>query len=348
MRTLFGLVLLAGVSAGSVQAQLPSAKEREDRLAYIVAAAKVEGSLLSDAALLDLLLFEEQIATSPENRTGSVSVSELGLRAEADVLRAQLSERVEAAMMDNVELLDRDKRCYRSDAPAEFCERRNSRVAELAGDNAYYHFMLMSIAWKAGDADAFLRHAKAGAAAGYYRGPYVDYYAGLHARFSQIPDQVAPTFVFEGDGAHRGALMAMALSAGYAMPPFRGFSEPCSVAEGELREQCLDIAMMQLAQAQTPVEVGIAAKVVQALGDEQERQLAAEKRRQAFWRIEKAAEIHNRVTEGKTAAGYNVYFDDYGTKGELEAARLLLVANGIAPSPPPEWQSALYRAPASP
>lgn len=348
MRALFGMVLLAGFFAGSVQAQLPSAKDREDYLAYVVAAAKVEGNLTSDAAVLDLLLIQEHIAASPENRTAYVSVTELGLRAEADVLRAQLSERVQAAMMDSVELLAHDKRCYRSDAPAEFCERRNGRLAELAGDNAYYHLVLMTNAWKTGDAAAFLRHAKAGAAAGHYRSPYMDYYAGLHARFRQVPDHVAPSMTSEGEGVPRAALMAMSFSAAYAMPPFQGFSAPCREAEGELREQCLDIALMQLASAQTPIEVSIAAGVVEALGDEQARQLAGERRREASWRSEKAGEIFRKVIDGQPVAGNDAYFDDYGTKGELEAARLLIVANGVAPSPPPEWQSAFYRGSGSP
>jgi hypothetical protein len=348
MRTLFGLVLLAGISAGSVQAQLPSAKEREDRLAYVVAAAKVEGNVISDAAVLTWMLLEEQIATLPEYRTGEVSVTERSLRAEAAVLRAQLSERVEAAMMDNVELLAFDQRCYRSDAPVKYCAHRNGRLAELAGDNAYYHLALMRRAWTDGDSAAFLRHAKAGAAAGHYRSPYMDYYAGLHARFSQVPDQVAPSVAFEGEGVHRADLMAMSVSFPYALSSSLGFFEPCRDSEGELREQCLDIALMQLASAQTPIEVSIAAGVVEALGDEQARELAVERRREAFWRTEKAGELHRKLIEGQTIAGNDAYFEDYGTKGELEAARLLLVANGIAPSPPPEWQSALYRRPASP
>lgn len=347
MRTLYGMVLLAGFAAGPVQAQLPSATEREDYLAYVVAAAKVEGNLTSDAAVLDLLSIQEQVADLPAYRTADVSASEQGLRAEADVLRAQLSGRVQAAMMDNIELLARDKRCYRGDAPAEFCARRQGRLAELAGDNAYYHLMLMTLAWKAGDSAAFLRHARAGAAAGHYRSPFTDYYAGLLARFSQVPDQVAPGMVFEEDGVPRAAVMAMSLSAAYAIPPFQGFSAPCAEAEGELREQCLDIALMQLASAQTPIELSIAAGVVEALGDDQARQLAGERRREAFWRMEKAGELHSRLADGKTAVGYDAYFKDYGTKGELEASRLLIAANGIAPSPPPEWQSAFYRRPAS-
>ena len=251
-------------------------------------------------------------------------------------------------MMDDVELLARDKRCHRNDPPAEFCARRLDRLAELAGDNAYYHLMLMTLAWQAGDSEAFLRHARAGAAAGHYRSPYMDYYAGLHARFRQIPDQVAPGMGLEEEGLPRAAVMAMGISAAYAMPPFQGFSAPCREAEGELRGQCLAIALMQLESSQTPIEVSLAAGVVEALGDDEERRLAGEKRREAFWRIEKAAEIYNGLTQGKVPAGYEAYFENYGTQGELEAARLLLLANGIAPSPPPEWQSAFYRKPASP
>jgi hypothetical protein len=343
MRTLFGLVLLAGFSAGSVQAQLPSAKEREDYLAYVVAAAKAEGSLTSDAAMVEMLSTQEQIAASPEYRTGDVSLSELGLRAEADMLRARLSERVQAAMMDNVELLANDKRCYRSDAPVEFCERRNRRLAELAGDNACYHFMLMSIAWKAGDAAAFLRHAKAGADAGYYRSPYADNYAGLHARFSQVPDQVAPSVVFETEGGSRAALMAMAIAAAYAMPPFMGFSEPCSVAEGELREQCLDIALMQLAQTQSPIEVGIAARVVEAIGSPDDVDLAKARRREMEWLQEMILPLLIAGDKG-ALAGMDEYFETYGSDGEIAAMRALLRAHGIAPMPPADWT----RTPAAP
>jgi hypothetical protein len=348
MRATFGWVLLAGLSASPAPAQMPTAREREDYLAYVVAAAKAEGDLVSDAAMVGLLDFQLESADSPAVRPQDVSASEQALRAEATVLRAQLSARVQAALMDNAELLSRDRLCHDQGAPAEECARRRSRLAELAGDNAYYHLVLMARAWQSGDSAGFLAHARAGAAADRYRSPYMDYYAGLHARFRQVPDQVGPTLAPKEDGVPRAATMAMALSAAYALPPYQGFSAPCREAEGELREECLDIALLQLASAQTPIEVSLATGVIEALGDDPVRELAQAKRQEAFWRIEQVGELHRLAAQGKRPVGYDAYFDDYGTQGELEAARLLLVANGVAPAPPQGWQSAFYRKPASP
>jgi hypothetical protein len=343
MKKSFWFFAAAALMAGLAHGQQPSAAEREDQLAFIVAAARADGNLVSDAAMLRLLVFQQDIGRSANADPREMSERERILHAEADLLRERLTARVTVAEMDSVELLARGLGCYDQRASPEQCEQRKQRLAELAGDNAYYHLTLMAYAWQAGDSDAFIHHVRAGAAAGNYRSPYADYYAALHSRFGQVPDHVAPSLPAEAEGVPRAALMAMSLSAAYAMPPFQGFSAPCREAEGELRDQCLAIALMQLASSQTPIEVSIAAAVVYALGNGEERGLAEQKRRTAFWLAEKASELHRLANEGQFVAGARAYFEDYGSKGELEAARIFLVANNVPGSPPAGWESMLTR-----
>ncbi|HEU0154011.1 MAG TPA: hypothetical protein VFQ84_11780 [Arenimonas sp.] len=342
MRWIATLLLAAALPT---QADVSAPAEREAYLAYVVAAARVEGNLTSDAALLRLLELQADIYehVPPEQR----SPGEVSLRAEADVLHARLSEKLRAVEADHPELLARGLGCKDQAATDLECDQRKQRLAEVAGDNAYYHLALMAYAWSGGDAAAYLAHARAAAAAGSYASPYTDYYRGLLERFRQVPANVAPGFG-EDTGLPRGAVMAMALSTAYAMPPFQGFIGPCREAEGELREHCLAIARLQLASSQTPIETSLAASVIEALGSEQEASAAREKRRIAFWRIEQAAQLFQQAGDAAPPVGVADYFEDYGTLGELEATRRLLLANGRSASPPQAWSSSLSGPPAGP
>ena len=131
--------------------------------------------------------------------------------------------------------------------------------------------------------------------------------------------------------------MAMALAAAYALPAFQNVTQPCREAEGELREHCLAIAMMQLESDSSSIEVLIAASLVEALGDEEDRQLAQSRSRDVRWLMEGMGELARRDTQGIPSLGYGAYFEDYGRKGELVATRELLQANGISAEPPADW-----------
>jgi hypothetical protein len=338
MRLVSGIIFLAACLAVPAKADVASQAEREGYLEYVVAAAREPGDRVSDAAMLRLLVLQDDLGKGVD--PADMSAKERSLRAEAAVLRVRLAAGLGEAEWDQPELLARGLGCSDVGATPDVCALRSERLGEIAGDNAYYHLVLAAQAWRDGDSPAYLAHMQAAAAADHYRSPYVDYYAGLHARFKQVPDDVAPGFAMEDDGVPRAASMAMALSAAYAMPNYQGFVTPCREAQGELKTQCLAIAQKQLRYSQTPIETSLAASVVEALGDDGERAQARRQRNEAFWLIEEVARVHQAATAGTPPIGYEAYFEDYGTHGELEAARRLLVANQRPTTPPDGWTSA--------
>ena len=338
MRKSWLLCFATGLVAGHVAAQAPGVADREEYLAYTVAAASAEGDLSSDAAMVSLLTLQEHIAAQPHETAAPATPRELVLRAEAEVLRNQLSARVDAALMDSPELLARDLGCWHKPATPEVCAARTQRLEALAGDNAFLHVELMGRAWKRGDAAKFLEHARAAAAAPHYRSLYSDAYDSVYRRLSQVPaSESVDDDLKNMPGASQAGVMAMALAAAYAMPAFQHFAQPCREAEGELREHCLDIALMQLEAGSSTMEIINSASLVKALGDDPERQLADARLRDVHWMMQGMAELAQRDAKGLTSLGYAAYFEDYGRKGELVATLDLLQANGIAAQPPADW-----------
>ena len=338
MRKSWLLCFATGLLAGHVAAQAPSAADREEYLAYAVAAASADGDLNSDAAMVSLLTVQEHIAAQPHETAAPATPRELVLRAEAEVLRNQLSARVDAALMDSPELLARDLSCWHKPATPEVCATRSQRLEALAGDNAYFHMELMGRAWKRGDAAKFLAHARSAAAASHYSSVYGNAYESLYRRLSQVPvSDAVDEQVQQMPGASRAGLLAMSFAAAYAMPAFQNVTQPCREAEGELREHCLAIALLQLESASTTMEIMIAASLVKALGDDQERMLAQARLREVEWLTQRMGGLAQRDAKGLPSLGYAAYFEDYGRKGELVATRNLLQANGIAAQPPADW-----------
>lgn len=333
MRKILLLSLATGLMAGHAFAQLPSASEREAYLAYSVAAALSEGDLASDAAMVSLLTLQQQLAGQSQHE---VTPTERALRAQADVLRAELAARVEAGLMDDPDLLARDLGCWHQPATPEQCAKRSQRLEILAGDNAYHHMELMGRAWKRGDAAKFLDHAKAAAAATHFRSPFSGTFDSVYRRLKQVPESAAPSFGQDTPGVSRAGVLAMSLSAAYAMPAYQNVSQPCREAEGELRRHCLAIALMQL-ESPVTLDVMIAASLVEALGEDQDRQLAQSRLRDVKWQMQGLAELAQRDIAGVPTRGYEVYFEEFGRRGELIATRDLLEANGIAAEPPEDW-----------
>ena len=338
MRTSWVVVLATLLAAGSAFAQAPSASEREQALAYVVAAASAEGDLASDAALVSMLTLQAQIAAQPEEASAPSTSGELALRAQAEGLKNELAARVDAGLMDSPDLLARDLSCWHKPATPEVCAARSQRLEALAGDNAFFHMELMGRAWKLGDAAKFLGHARAAAAATHYRSLYSGAYDSVYRRFRQVPEPTgANKYLRQMPGASHAGVMAMAITAAYAMPAFQNVSHPCRESEGELRRHCLAVALMMLEAESSTIEVMIAASLVETLGDDQDRQLAQAKQRDVRWLMQGMGELAQRDAKGIPSLGYAAYFDDYGRKGELPAMRDLLQANGFAPEPSADW-----------
>lgn len=337
MRKPWIILLATSLMAGHANAQMPSASERENSLAYAVAAASADGDLRSDAAVISLLSVLENVESQPDVPAASITPRERALRAQAEVLRNELAARVDAGMMNDPELLSRETSCWLKPAKPELCAQRTQRLEALAGDNAFFHVELMGRAWKRGDAAKFLDHARAAAAATHYRSLYSGAYDSVYRRFRQVPETTAASYLKETPGASQAGVMAMAITAAFAMPAFQHVSHPCREAEGELREHCLAIALMQLESGSSTIEVLVASSLVAALGDDQERQLAQARRRDAEWLMQGMGELAQRDLQGIKSLGYEAYFNDYGRNGEIQATRDLLVANAIAATPPPDW-----------
>ena len=337
MRKLLMGALAMGQVSGSAAAQLQTPQQREAYLAYVVAAANAEGDVSTDRAMAKMLGMYQDGVVPLLAGPAPHSDRERSLLAEAQVIQARLEARAEAATLDRPDLLAMDLGCWPVGATPELCEQRRARLEALAGDNAYYHMVLMGTAWQLKEASAYLHHARAAAAASHYRSAYGDQYERLHQRFLKVPESLVRALGDRPQDMPQAGMMAMTLSAAYALPNYQGFSTPCREAEGELRELCLTIALMQLESPGSLIDSMVAAGVIEALGNADERALAQSSLRTLNWQQAQMGRLSQRETAGARTLGYDAYFLDYGKKGELVAMRELLEANGLAADPPPDW-----------
>jgi len=328
-RLAFALVSMLPALALAVDpaAASPDQARMDAVLRYQLAAAEAEGDALSDAMVarwLGMTLDDEGWRTSMDP----------ALVARADVVRQALARRVELAREDDASVLAATLRCPPRELAAPDCERDLARLAELAGDNAYHHFVLMGLAWARDDAEGFLRQARLAAAAAAYRHDFVAAFASTRARLRQAPEGLLPAEA----GANRlppADVHAMALASAIALPAYQHFATPCREAEGDLREQCLAIALHMLDARQTVIDAAIARAVVDALGDAGQRAEARERVRRAYWQSTALARAEREFDRAQHEAYFRLVVDE----GELAAIAYAAAELGLPAEPPADWRA---------
>lgn len=322
--------LLAVVMSAQAASDAPVAAVDTTWTEYHLAAVAQPGDPLSDFVLAKGLSI--QLTRAPDAEAPLPESLRQHIAAEHDRLMA----RADAALMDDPALLGMRLSCHENAPGREHCDARRQRLAELDPHNAYTAMALMSAAWSRKDDAGFFEAAALGAKADHYRPVLPTVLASLKRRFEAIPDVAVPGLQRHQDRLPMAGMTAMALTAAVALPVYQGFSEPCRSAEGELRSHCLAIARRMLEHDAVAIDVMIAASVLQAVGDEADREAASARVRKINWLVHQAAALETSA-DPPDLVERERFFESFASRGEIPAMRELLRARGITLEPPKGW-----------
>ena len=331
MRIVFSLMLsgLLAAAPAPVRANAapdaPSSASEDAWLRYHLAVAESPGDALSDAYLARAL----EMVQGDEARQAALDPA---LLARVQVVHGQLEARAAAARNNDATLLVSQLRCLPASRANATCEADLARLAELAGDNAYHHVVLMGHAWARGDAEAFLREARLAAEAAEYQHDVPKVFGSLYRRYSQVPahDLARPD---PGNRIPVAGMSAMAFAAALALPAYQHFVQPCREAEGDLQGHCLAIAVRMMREGQLALDLSIAAGVIDVHGDESLKAEAKRRQREMAWHFESLRGAEARLDERQ----WRDYLDAYAERGELAAFRVAHAYLGRPALPPDDW-----------
>lgn len=323
---LSGLLAAAPATVSADAASDAPSSAREDAwLRYQLAVAESPGDVLSDAFLaraLEMVQNGETRETPPEP----------ALLARVQVVQGQLAARAAAARHDDATLLLSQMSCLPPARASDACLADLARLAELAGDNAYHHFVLMGHAWALGDAEGFLREARLAAEAPGYRHDVPKVFGSLYQRYAQVPaDHLARSD--PGNRIPVAGISAMGFATALALPAYQYFVQPCREAEGELQGHCLAIAVRMLREGQLALDLSIASAVIEAHGDDSLKAEARRRQREMAWHFESLRGAELRLDERE----WRDYLDAFADSGELAAFRVANAAMGRPALPPDDW-----------
>lgn len=320
-RSLVVGLLLAGQA--SAQATDPEAANINARLQ--LAAVNAPGDSISDAVLARVVDMQRSHASSMD--IDPALLQALGAAHE------RLQARTDARMRDEPVLLATFSGCFWKKADPAQCKGASEDLARLAGDNGYYHFVLMSDAGRRGDDEAFSLHALDLLAAPEYKPDFQRVFSSLHARYRQVPDAL---WIHEMNryGAATAGVQAMSIAAAVALPAYQQFMRACKESEGEKRRLCVLVARRMAAESPLIIDRTIAFDLLEKLGDARDQAQADEHKRQLNWLVQGAAAFDEKL--GTEMA--NTYFDLFSSKGEIAALKYASQAMGRTPEPPSDWQ----------
>lgn len=333
MRLLTSLLLLAALP---LQAKEPDQQEQLDWVNYQLAVAEAPGDAWSDLRMAQMLDFTSRMAE--HSQAGPPSEPMRAFQARAQVVKAELQSRVDAARDSDPFLLAADLGCWPKAEDMTTCDLRRAKLEPFAGENAFHGVVLMAHAWTREDAEAFLRVARLAAAAERYDSLPALGFQSMVERYRKVPLPATPGMDVLMR-AHAAEVMALAMTMGISLPPYQNFTQPCRESEGDLRGYCQAIARKMMLHGQHIIEVSIAVSLVQAIGTPDDVALAGARQREMDWLQEKALPLLV-ASEKVPVAGIDGYFETYGSDGEIAAMRALLKVHGIAPVPPADWTRA--------
>ncbi len=325
MKTRLMLPLLLLGCAFAANAEDPSDAEMNARTQ--LAAANAPGDLLSDAYLVPMI----DLALEADEQSKELDPT---LRSALVRARDDLAQRVALASDEVPVALFTTVSCLMKGADAEKCDGSRERLAELAKDNGYHHFVLMSMAAKRGDDDAFALHGEKVMAAPKFEPDLIPVFASLYARYSQVPEalwqQTGGTY---GPEASPG-ILAMAVGAAVVLPGYQPFVKACDEGSVERRSLCVAVARRMAERSTVLLDRLIGVGLIKKYGTPAEQKAARELERQANWLHAGLATFDSELDDEQKGQ----YFDVFASEGEFAAMRYAAQATGRSLEPPADWQ----------
>ena len=321
------LCLAFFVLAGATSAQARNADAVDAAARIQLAAANAPGDLVSDAYLAPMI----GLTLEAHEESGELDP---GLRDALVQAREEMTQRVAAGANDEPAALLATASCLSSGADAEGCNQSRARLAELAGENGYHHFVLMTLAAKRGDDEAFRRHGQAVLGAPEFVPDMIPVFRSLYARYREVPKAMwQQAGNYDGPESAPGVL-AMAVGAAVVLPGYQPFVQGCDEAHPERRELCVGVArrMVELSPIVMDRLIGLA--VINKIGTPAEQDQALESEREAKWLMASALHFERALDDAKMGE----YFDIFASQGEFAAMRFANKAAGRPMEPPANWQ----------
>jgi len=315
------------------------ASESEQALASLkvqLVAAEAPGDIVSDMALFKMI--PVAMGYQPD-----LDALDPVLLSRLRSVQTSLGERLVRDYDTDPTVLALELRCLPASKAMPGCEARMDRLSEVAGDNAYHHIVLMGTAAALDGPSAMLEHARRAARAPDYRSDVTTVYSSLYARFSQVPESMWRELGASEGPPRSPGVEAMAHSAAVGLPHYKSIVDACREATGELRGLCLEVGKKMTHDSSVLLDIEIGARIVVALGDEDDQARALRRRREARW-LGRAVVTADAALN---AAQWDDYFATYAREGELGAMRFAVRAQGMALEPPKGWTGEPEARPAS-
>ena len=328
-------LLLAGpaaIAAGPTGTE--ASDERNNYARLQLAAANVPGDLVSDAFIVEMM--EISLLTGVHDDTLDPT-----LREEIVKARDRLAERVAAGMVDDPVLMATMGHCKGRYVDEGKCDMHWARVADLAGDDGYLHFLVMSHAAAQGDEALVAYHAARAVQAETFESHLAAMFVPLYERFLQVPEALWPTGDDLGGHRYQAGVLAMSGGAGFGLPAYQHVFRRCEAAEGEVRQLCVGVARRLAGDSSTLMDRMVGTGMLRKFGSEQDKAWARERRRQDQWLARVGWTLEDQFNDGQ----WDRYFEVYAEHGELAAIRHANRVLGRALEAPDDWQPHEYGSP---
>lgn len=292
-----------------------------------LAAANAPGDLLSDAYLVPMI--DLTLQGDEDRRELDPALREALVQARDD-----LSRRVALAEDETPVALFTTVSCLRKDAEAQKCDGARERLAGLANDNGYHHFVLMSMAAKRGDDEAFAVHGQKAVEAPTFEPDMIPVFASLYARYSKVPDALWHEQGIEHGPEAAPGILAMAVAAAVVLPGYQPFVKACDKDSEERRVLCVAVARRMAERSTVLLDRLIGVGLLKKFGTPAEQEAARELERKANWLYAGLSSSGSVLDDSQMGR----YFDIFASEGEFAAMRYAANVTGRPLEPPADWQ----------
>lgn len=292
-----------------------------------LAAAKAEGDLLSDAYLVPMI----DLALEADDASRELDPA---LRSELERARDELEKRLALAENEVPVALHTTVKCLKKGADAEACDGSRARLAELAEDNGYHHYVLMSMAARRGDDEAFAAHGEKLLQAPVFEPDMIPVFASLYARYSEVPHVLLQHPGNEYGPEAAPGILAMAVAAAVVLPGYQPFVKACDEETEGRRALCTAVAWRMAERSTVLLDRLVGVALLQKHGTPADKDAARKLEREVKWLHSNLARFDSELSDEQMGR----YFDIFASEGELAAMRYAAQATGRSLVPPADWQ----------
>lgn len=326
---LLTVLILSGATSAQAEPTPDEATEGRNNYARLqLAAANAPGDLVSDAFIVEMM----HVALQGNAQDPLLDPE---LREEITQARDRLEQRVAAGIKDEPVLLVTVGNCHGRYVQDGDCDAHWARVAELAGDDGYLHFLVMNHAAALGDDVLFARHAALAAQAETFESTLAAIFAPLYERYLQVPESLWPTDQDLGSPRFMAGVTAMANTAAFALPGYQSVMRYCEAAAADQKALCVAVARRLAADSSTMTDRMVGTAMLRKLGTDEEKAWAQQQRRQDQWLSRGLWGMEDELDETQN----NRYFEVLAEHGEMAAVRYGNLAQGRSLEPPADWQA---------